>query len=571
MAIMDSTTPKTNPVSAQPTKPELDLTGQTLGDFRILRRLGRGGMGQVYLAEQLSLKRKVALKLLRPEMASNPNALQRFKAEAEAVARINHANIVQVYHIGEASNLQYMALEYVEGRNLREYLERKGPPDVLFALSIMRQVAQALHRAGEMGIIHRDIKPENILLTKKGEVKVADFGLSRVLAEDQPALNLTQSGITMGTPLYMSPEQVEGKQVDSRTDIYSFGITAYHMLAGHPPFQGSTAFEVAVAHVQKEPPLLASIRPDLPPGLCAIIHKMMAKDPNQRYQTGRDLLKDLVRLRESLSGMSQILPAAATPAVQGSGQPGPPSSGSIPTTTPAFLEPSSPVLSHPLATSTRRRWLTFAVIVSILLAGGAGVGFGWWRQQAGTRFGGQGGGTASSPLLPVAPSDTTAAEAVFSSQRRERVLTQAAEEYLKPASGNPNVSAGLGVCLDLGLFYLDEDRLDDAEKLFDQLEGIKQIRAYQNLGKLGRAIVLALRSQPEASNALIREFFSSIKGVDAKPARVILENQMLQQPRLRYWVAEALTYNRRNGTVDPELLPLLPGDLRTVINRKGKN
>ena len=245
----------------------VDLSGQTLGDFQIIRRLGEGGMGQVYLAEQISLKRKVALKLLRADLAANPTALARFKAEAEAVAQATHANIVQVYAIGEVNGLNYMALEYVEGRNLRQFLEKKGPPEVMLALSIMRQVAAALQRASELGIIHRDIKPENILLTRKGEVKVADFGLSRIFGDDTQPLNLTQSGVTMGTPLYMSPEQVEGKPVDPRTDIYSFGVTCYHMLAGQPPFRGSSAFEVAIQHVQKQPKPLAEIRPDLPAGV----------------------------------------------------------------------------------------------------------------------------------------------------------------------------------------------------------------------------------------------------------------------------------------------------------------
>src|SRR5438445_2107879 len=194
-----------------------DLSGQTFGEFFILRRLGQGGMGQVYLAEQLSLKRKVALKVLLPGLAASPSALQRFKAEAEAVARATHANIVQVYYIGAVDGLPYMALEYVEGKNLREYLAKKGPPELPQVLSIMRQVAAALVRAGELGIIHRDIKPENILLTRKGEVKVADFGLSRCLDGDRPSLNLTQSGTTMGTPLYMSPEQVQGQTLDPRT------------------------------------------------------------------------------------------------------------------------------------------------------------------------------------------------------------------------------------------------------------------------------------------------------------------------------------------------------------------
>src|SRR5688572_20078172 len=185
-----------------------DLTGRTLGDFHLIRKLGQGGMGQVYLARQTSLKRQVAVKILKSELAANETSLRRFQQEAEAVARINHANIVQVYFIGQADGLHYMALEYVEGKNLRDYLSRKGAPDLPIALNIMRQVALALQRASELGFVHRDIKPENILLTRKGEVKVADFGLSRCFAPDAQPLNITQSGVTMGTPLYMSPEQV---------------------------------------------------------------------------------------------------------------------------------------------------------------------------------------------------------------------------------------------------------------------------------------------------------------------------------------------------------------------------
>src|SRR5207248_5089468 len=144
-------------------------------------------------------------------------------------------------------------------------------------VSIMRQVTAALAKAAEQGIVHRDIKPENIILAPGGEVKVADFGLARIMSEGD-SLNLTQTGMTMGTPLYMSPEQVEGKPLDARTDIYSLGVTSYFMLAGKPPFDGATAFEVAMKHARDEPPPLASIRPDLPEGLCAVVHKRLAQD-----------------------------------------------------------------------------------------------------------------------------------------------------------------------------------------------------------------------------------------------------------------------------------------------------
>src|SRR5262249_6036711 len=153
--------------------------------------------------------------------------------------------------------------------------------------------ASALQRAAKLGIVHRDIKPENILLTEEGEVKVADFGLSRWLAGGEEALRLTQSGVTMGTPLYMSPEQVEGKPLDCRSDLYSFGVTCFQRLAGEPPFKGETPIEVALKHVREEPPALQGLRPDLPPLLCAVVHKMLVKDPAGRYQTARELLRDL--------------------------------------------------------------------------------------------------------------------------------------------------------------------------------------------------------------------------------------------------------------------------------------
>ena len=262
------------------------------------RKIGAGGMGQVYLARQLSLKRDVALKLLRDDLTANPTALLRFQAEAEAVARLNHANIVQVYAVGEHAGLRYMALEFVDGRNLREYLARKGPPDLPVALAVMRQVAAALQKAHENGVVHRDIKPENILVTRKAEVKVTDFGLSRFFGPAEPGVNITQSGVTVGTPLYISPEQAQGHAVDHRSDIYSFGVTCYHLLAGEPPFTGQTAVEVALKHITDAPRPLADVRPDLPADVCGLVHKMMAKAAAERPQTARDIGRDIARIRE---------------------------------------------------------------------------------------------------------------------------------------------------------------------------------------------------------------------------------------------------------------------------------
>src|SRR4051812_30295619 len=330
-----------------------DLTGRTLGDYQVLRKLGAGGMGQVYLARQLSLKREVALKFLRTDLKDNVTALKRFQTEAHAVARLNHANIVHIYEIRERDGLWYMALEYVEGRNLRDYLARKGPPDLPVCLSIIRQVGSALQKAHEQGIVHRDVKPENILVTRKVEVKVTDFGLSRFFAADAQPVHLTQSGVTVGTPLYMSPEQVQGKPTDHRSDVYSFGVPCYHLLAGEPPFRGATAFDVAVKHVQEQPRPLAELRPDLPADLCAMVHKMMAKDPAERYQSVRDVLRDLAKVREGLSlGLAPagpgLLASGAAPVLN--------LSGSVPNGTAVASSPSltAPVPPRPVL---RGRWV----------------------------------------------------------------------------------------------------------------------------------------------------------------------------------------------------------------------
>lgn len=284
-------------------RPQRDLTGRTLGDFKVERLLGRGGMGEVYLARQLSLDRPIALKVLKPDLLSNPTYLARFEKEALSSARLNHPNIVHVYSFGGDSALKYIAMEYVEGRNLKDYLAKKGPPALPQALSIMRQAGQAISAAGEIGLVHRDIKPENFLLTSKGQIKVADFGLCRTAAA-APELDLTQEGVTLGTPMYMSPEQVKGKELDHRSDLYSLGVTFYHMLAGVPPFKADTPIALALKHVQETPTSLAVHRPDLPPDLVALVMKLIEKDPANRYASAAEMLKALSRVRAGLSSPS---------------------------------------------------------------------------------------------------------------------------------------------------------------------------------------------------------------------------------------------------------------------------
>jgi serine/threonine-protein kinase len=539
------------PVSGQPPSadpalhssqavPAFDWSGRRFGDFNVLRRLGQGGMGTVYLAEQISLKRKVALKMLRADLAANKTALARFEAEAHAVAQATHANIVQVYAFDQIDGTHFMALEYVEGRNLRQFLEKKGPPDVVAALSIIRQVAAALQRASELGIIHRDIKPENILLTRKGEVKVADFGLSRIFGEDRQPLNLTQSGVTMGTPLYMSPEQVEGKPVDPRTDIYSFGVTAYHLLAGVPPFRGSNAFEVAIQHVQGQAVPLAKIRPDLPAEMCNLVDRMMAKKPDDRIQTGREIVREVVRIRDSLVGAATVRGQSGAGALVQTGPIGPNA---------AF----DATLTQSLPRVTAHSWTPWLILATVLVGIGAGLGFGWWRAgSVGDR----------SPLPDSQQTDRI--------QQPDRDKQSDAGEHLPP-SGPPAMpkeekrlldhlaavagdDALVGKCqLDLALYYLKEHRLVDAEKAFKPLEDFAapakqgqpgQLQLLKQYGLLGKAIVLALQDNPTASNNLFKQTLTpkkKAKDNDALPAA--LKNRR----DLAEWVAKALNCNYVNS------------------------
>lgn len=272
--------------------PTGDLSGLVLGEYQLLRRLGQGGMSFVYLAMQKSLQRKVALKILKSELAEDDSYVKRFEREAQAAAKLTQANIVQIYEVGHVDGYHFIAQEYVAGRNLRQYISRHGAVEPVMAINVLRQCSRALQKASETGVVHRDIKPENIMLSTKGEVKIADFGLARILdrSGDQA---LTQVGVTMGTPLYMSPEQVGGDALDHRSDIYSLGITAYHMLAGTPPFDGENALAVAMQHFNADAPSLRTIRPDVPDKLIEVIEKMMAKKPEERPQDAKELLKTL--------------------------------------------------------------------------------------------------------------------------------------------------------------------------------------------------------------------------------------------------------------------------------------
>lgn len=271
-----------------------------------MRRLGSGAMADVYLAEQTSLGRQVAVKVLRSGTARNTAAIERFEQEARAAASLVHGHIVQIHEVACIDGIHFLAEEYVAGPSLKAWLNARGPVDARQAIWILNQVGSALARSAEQGIVHRDIKPENLLLTLAGEVKVADFGLARVLSEN---LDLTQDGMTLGTPLYMSPEQGEGRSVDARSDLYSLGATVYHLLAGRPPYSGASAVAVVMAHIKEPLPPLSSARPDLPAGLCEIVDRLLAKQPTDRFESPQALLKAVDQLETAMFAGTRTLPS----------------------------------------------------------------------------------------------------------------------------------------------------------------------------------------------------------------------------------------------------------------------
>ena len=291
--------PKGTPVAAAPRQaaPLTDLPPELTNHpkFRVLRELGRGGMGVIYLAEHRIMEKPVALKVINSSLLDNADALARFHAEARAAAKLDHPNIARAYDADQAGNLHFLVMEFVEGVSLAQLLEKRGPLPSFYACHYAYQVAQALQHAYEQGMVHRDIKPHNLMLTPKGRVKVLDFGLARLRSERQASARLTQLNSFMGTPEFVSPEQAEdARKADTRSDIYSLGCTLYALLAGQPPFVEGTATQIVLAHIEKEPAPLDEVRPGVPAEVSAVVAKMLAKDPARRYQTPVEVANALV-------------------------------------------------------------------------------------------------------------------------------------------------------------------------------------------------------------------------------------------------------------------------------------
>src|SRR4030042_5573426 len=290
------------------------VKGTTLaGKYTVLAELGRGGMGEVYLAEDTTLERKVAIKRLPEEMYQDLTARSRFIREAKAAAALDHPYICSVHEVGETENRLFFAREYVEGKTLRDRI-LEGPLPLKQALQIAMEIAEALQVAHEKGIIHRDIKPANIMLMEKGHAKVMDFGLAKQVmsagqetAQAERSMTLTEEGQAPGTPAYMSPEQLKGKTLDQRSAIFSFGIMLYEILSAVHPFKKETVLTTVSAILSEEPQPIAGLIKGLPDPLQQIIRKMLAKDPGQRYQSMKDVQIDLKKVQADLTAGPRLL------------------------------------------------------------------------------------------------------------------------------------------------------------------------------------------------------------------------------------------------------------------------
>jgi len=380
------------------------LRSATLGTYDILGELGRGGMATVYLAHDVGLDRKVAIKVMLPVLSMG-DGIERFKREAKTAASLSHPNIIPVYAVQHTERLLYFVMKFVEGRSLDSIISELGPLPVPMIQAILGQVASAFGYAHRRGVVHRDIKPGNILIDNEGWVVVTDFGIAKVAQAPQ----LTSTGLSVGTPTYMSPEQVMGHPVTGASDQYSLGVVAYEMLTGKPPFEGTGTMSMMYAHVHYPPPPLEELRPDCPQGLRAAVTRMLAKDPADRWASIEDVIavigspsltpddptrSQLIAIAKTGKGRSIAVttPKSPIPLLR---TPVPP-----PTRTGASPEPAPATEASPM------RHLRTSRLSLALAIGGVLVGIGSIAVVLRSRGGAPSGRSAETAAVPPAPSAT---------------------------------------------------------------------------------------------------------------------------------------------------------------------
>ena len=359
------------------------MIAETISHYRIINKLGAGGMGEVYLAQDTKLDRKVSLKILPAEVAAHPDRMKRFVQEAKAASALNHPNIITIHEIDQTDSGHFIATEFIDGETLREHM-RNAPVKLGEVLDVAAQIASALSAAHAANIVHRDIKPENIMLRTDGIVKVLDFGLAKLTERLSPdsvdteaatkALVQTEPGVVLGTVAYMSPEQARGLVVDARTDIFSLGVVIYEMVAGKTPFAGSSGNEIISAILSKEQPApLARFAHNVPDRLEEIVTKALAKDREERYQSVKDLLIDLKRLRQKLEVDAEI-ERSVTPQLRTSTKTAPAGGqAAVVSTNEAAAQTATATASHPttsaeyIITEIKRHQRSVSVVLAALV------------------------------------------------------------------------------------------------------------------------------------------------------------------------------------------------------------
>ena len=373
------------------------ITEATAGDYEILHELGRGGMAAVYLARDVSLNRKVAIKTMLPELTGRQQMVQRFKREAQMAAGLSHPHIVQIHSVKESKRVVYFVMKFIEGKGLDSIIGRHGALDLEMTRLVLQQAGSALSFAHHRGVVHRDVKPANIMIDENGWAVVTDFGIAKV----DDGAGLTATGTTVGTPQYMSPEQFHDKPVTGASDQYSLGIVAYEMLTGRKPFDGKSVAEIITKHLFNPPPDIRQDRPDLPESVKSAIDRMLAKDPADRFpdldaaiaglgapassevEGARGRLMSLarsterkVRLSVPMSPVPTTRPSAATAIVST------PAPRSIEPTTPELPRARGATPPAPAAATTKTRRWWIPVAAAVVLIAGAGAAWYWTRGRA---------------------------------------------------------------------------------------------------------------------------------------------------------------------------------------------
>jgi serine/threonine-protein kinase len=468
--------------------PPSDLVGQVVADrYHVIKKLGEGGMGQVYLAEHVKMGRRSAIKVMNPSMVHDPDAVARFNREASNASRITHPNVCAIYDFGETSDgLIYLAMEFIEGEPLTDLLERDGALPVARAVGIFTQVAEALQAAHDLGIVHRDLKPDNIMLAqKKGgdQVKVVDFGIAKAVGGDESGQKVTKTGLVVGTPEFMSPEQLSGDKLDGRSDLYSLALVFYQMLAGKLPFEATTAQETMIKRLTDEPTTLAAARPDLsfPAGLQPVLDTALTRTPVERYQTVAKFAADVASVTGIGRAASAAIPQTRAPA------------GADPEGKTQLLDPSAGLTQRlsakrapaAAAASKKRSMVPVTVgVVVVLAAGGA-----WMVMSGGPKNTGVPPDTAAAVTTPQS---TDAGRA----GRKQQVLTN-------PNSGTRIADPPRGARIDV---TKAREALDNL--FFEQLSETTASMVRDSALKFYRAAGISAKDKAYASFVVGQAYFS---------------------------------------------------------------